>query len=136
MIKKAEHNKVSTDRVGLTLEQQTVYDDSLLPPADELKKINDISKDVLPWLMKRSEIEQNARIRFNDERIGLAKSEMSHNHKYSFVSLIMAFFIVIISFGISLYLIISGKDIVGSIFAGATVVLIISYFLKAKKKDK
>lgn len=54
MIKKAEHNKVSTDRVGLTLEQQTVYDDNLLPPADELKKIDEISKEALPWLMKRA----------------------------------------------------------------------------------
>ena len=36
---------------------------------------------------------------------------------------------------LSNYLIISGKEIIGSIFAGGTIVGIISYFLNSKKKQ-
>lgn len=39
MTKKAEQNKVS-NKSGLTLEQNTVYDDNLLPSADELAKLD------------------------------------------------------------------------------------------------
>lgn len=61
MAKKAEQNKVC-DRTGLTLEQNTVYDDNLLPSADELAKLDNVSKDIIPWIMKRTEMEQDARI--------------------------------------------------------------------------
>lgn len=44
MAKKAEQNKVC-DKTGLTLEQNTVYDDNLLPSADELAKLDNVSKD-------------------------------------------------------------------------------------------
>lgn len=43
MAKKAEQNKVC-DKTGLTLEQNTVYDDNLLPSADELAKLDNVSK--------------------------------------------------------------------------------------------
>lgn len=51
MAKKAEQNKVC-DKTGLTLEQNTVYDDNLLPSADELAKLDNVSKDIIPWIMK------------------------------------------------------------------------------------
>ena len=54
MAKKAEQNTLSDHR-GLTLEQRTVVDDNLLPPAEELAKLNDISKEILPWIMNRTE---------------------------------------------------------------------------------
>ena len=63
MAKKAEQNKVC-DKTGLTLEQNTVYDDNLLPSADELAKLDTVSKDIIPWIMKRTEMEQDARIKF------------------------------------------------------------------------
>ena len=46
----------------------------------------------------------------------------------------MAFLIVLLFLSASFYLIISGKEIIGSIFAGGTIVGIISYFLNSKKK--
>ncbi|KAA6340212.1 hypothetical protein EZS27_011905 [termite gut metagenome] len=67
MVKQAHQNKVSNKKGDITLEQNTVYDDSLLPPADELIKLNTISEDIVSWVMKRTEIEQDARIDFNKE---------------------------------------------------------------------
>lgn len=93
MAKKAEQNKVC-DKTGLTLEQNTVYDDNLLPSADELTKLNNVSKDIIPWIMKRTEMEQDARIKFNEDRMKIAKSDFRHTHWYNFTALVMAFIIV------------------------------------------
>lgn len=134
MAKKAEQNKVC-DKTSLTLEQNTVYDDNLLPSADELTKLNNVSKDIIPWIMKRTEMEQDARIKFNEDRMKIAKSDFRHTHWYNFTALVMAFIIVLIFVGFSFYLITIGQETIGTIFAGGTVVLIVSYFLKAKNKE-
>lgn len=135
MVKKAEQNKVC-DNSGLTLEQNTVYDDNLLPSADELAKLKNISADIIPWIMKRTELEQDARIKFNEDRIRLAESNFNHTHYYNFVALIMAFVIVLVFIGFSFYLIMNGQETVGTIFAGGTIALIVSYFLKSNNKKE
>lgn len=133
MAKKAEQNTLSDHR-GLTLEQRTVVDDNLLPPAEELAKLNDISKEILPWIMNRTEKEQDARISFNENRMRLTEKDLNFAHRYNMVALIMAFVIVILFLAASFYLIISGKEVLGTLFAGGTIVGIISYFLNSKKK--
>lgn len=134
MAKKAEQNKVC-DKTGLTLGQNTVYDDNLLPSADELAKLDAVSKDIIPWIMKRTEMEQDARIKFNEDRMKIAQDDFKHVHRYNFTALIMAFIIAIAFLAASFYLILHGQETIGTIFAGGTVVLIVSYFLKAKNKE-
>lgn len=65
MTKRAEQNKLRSTADGVALEHNTVYDDNLLPAADELCKLNALDSDIVPWVMKRTEIEQDARIKFN-----------------------------------------------------------------------
>lgn len=134
MAKKAEQNKVC-DKTGLTLEQNTVCDDNLLPSADELAKLDAVSKDIIPWIMKRTEMEQDARIKFNEDRMKIAQDDFKHVHRYNFTALIMAFIIAVAFLAASFYLILHGQETIGTIFAGGTVVLIVSYFLKAKNKE-
>lgn len=133
MAKKAEQNTLSNNQ-GLTFEQKTVVDDNLLPSADELAKLNEVSKDIIPWIMGRTEKEQDARIKFNEDRMRLSEKDLNFAHRYNMTALIMAFLIVLLFLSASFYLIISGKEIIGSIFAGGTIVGIISYFLNSKKK--
>ena len=71
MAKRAEQNRLSSDKGVTTLEHQTLIDDSLLPSADEFS----ISEEILPWIMERTEKEQDARIDFNREKMNLAKNE-------------------------------------------------------------
>lgn len=132
MAKKAEQNKVC-DKSGLTLEHNTVYDDNLLPSADELAKLNSVSDKIVPWIMERTEMEQNARIKFNEERVAITKKDFKHKYAYNFTALIMAFVIVLLFVSLSFYLILNGQETIGTIFAGGTMVLIVSYFLKASK---
>ena len=133
MAKKAEQNKL-TDERGLTFEQNTLVDDNLLPSADELAKLNGISEDIIPWIMARTEKEQDARIKFNEDRMRLSEKDLKFAHKYNMLALVMAFLIVLLFLSASFYLIISGKEVIGTIFAGGTIVGIVSYFLNAKRK--
>lgn len=85
--------------------------------------------------MNRTEMEQDARIKFNQDRMKIAQGDFKHTHWYNFTALIMAFIIVLVFVGFSFYLVINGQETVGTIFAGGTAVLIVSYFLKAKNKE-
>lgn len=85
--------------------------------------------------MKRTEMEQDARIKFNEDRMKIAQDDFKHVHRYNFTALIMAFIIAIAFLAASFYLILHGQETIGTIFAGGTVVLIVSYFLKAKNKE-
>lgn len=119
----------------MTFEQKTVVDDNLLPSADELSKLDAVSKEIIPWIMRRTEKEQDARIKFNEDRMRLSEKDLNFAHRYNMTALLMAFLIVILFLSASFYLIISGKEIIGSIFAGGTIAGIISYFLNSKKKN-
>lgn len=134
MVKQVQQNKLSGNNERVDIEQNTIFDDSLLPSADELAKLNAVSKEIVPWIMKRTEVEQNARIRFNDEKMQLAKDDHKHIRSYNFVSLVMAFLIVVMFLVASFYLIMNGKEIIGSIFGGSTLVLLVSYFVGRGKR--
>lgn len=136
MAKKAEQNTLQSKEGRMVLQQQVISDDSLLPPASELEKLNSVSPEIVPWILKRTEMEQDARIEFNKERIKLAKSDSKHVQWYNFVSLSMAFIIAIAFILFSFYLVANGSTITGSIFAGGTIVLIISYFFKSRKSSE
>lgn len=135
MAKKAEQNRLQ-DKNGLTVEKNTLYDDSLLPSADELSKLNSISDKIVPWIMKRTEIEQDARLKFNEDQVEMAKSDMKIRHRHSFMALLFAFIIVMSFLYFSFYLVKSGHTTEGTVFAGATIVLIVSYFLKRGESNK
>lgn len=125
-----------SDSKGMTFEQRTIVDDNLLPSADELARLNEVSKDIIPWIMARTEKEQDARIKFNEDRMRLSENDLNFAHRYNMTALIMAFLIVIAFLSASFYLIISGKELIGSIFAGGTIVGIVSYFLNSNNRRK
>lgn len=46
MVKQVQQNKLSGNNERVDIEQNTIFDDSLLPSADELAKLNAVSKDI------------------------------------------------------------------------------------------
>lgn len=132
MGRSASQNKMQQKSGELLVEHNVISEDSFLPSADELAKLNAISPGIIDWIMKRTEIEQNARIKFNDDRVGIAKSEVSHKHIFNYIALFMAFIIVLLFLFLSYKLITGGQEVVGTIFAGGTIAVIVFYFLNAK----
>jgi uncharacterized membrane protein len=134
MAKQAHQKKLSSNKDGVLLEQNSVYDDSLLPPADELAKLNDINPDIIKWIMDRTSLEQETRHLHNRERLEMTKYEFRGTRRYNIAALIFAFFVIIAGLSFSTFLIYNEMNIVGTIFAGGTLIMAANAFINASKK--
>lgn len=121
MAKKAEQNKLTTGLNGVQLEQNTVYDDNLLPAADELGKLNAIDSNIVPWIMKRTEIEQDGRVWFNKKRLRLAGREINFAGFSTVLGLLLAAALIAFLFYLSYDLIVKGHEVLGGIFGFADI---------------
>jgi uncharacterized membrane protein len=114
----------------VAIEQQTIVDDNLLPPAEELEKLNQIDTSIIPWIMQRTEKEQETRLHFNRENIRLAHRNMGITQASLWLAFILAVSILFLG-GLFIYL---GKEVAGTIFGGVGILVIIQSFLKFGKK--
>lgn len=116
--KKVEQNKIIQDESGISLEHHAAYDDSFLPSADELAKFKSIDSKIVPWLMERSEKEQDARITFNHKRLNLAYRDINYSAMLSLCGLILCAIIICGVFYLSYSLITGGYEVAGTVFGG------------------
>lgn len=130
MGRKAEQNRLTTGANGVQLEQNTVYDDNLLPAADELCKLNSINPDIIPWVMKRTEVEQNGRVWFNKKRLRLAGREINLAGFSTILGLMLAAGLMAFFFYLSYDLIIKGHEVLGGIFGAVDVCGLLSVLSK------
>lgn len=136
MGKKVEQNRLTTGLNGVQLEQNTAYEDNLLPSADELEKLNRIDQDIIPWIMRRTEVEQDGRIDFNKKRLGLASKEINFAGWSTIIGIIICAFVIVVVFYLSYKLIKDGHEAAGIAFGGADVVgmlMVISKFQFRKR---
>lgn len=137
MTKRAEQNKISSTANGVALEHNTVYDDNLLPAADELAKLNALDPGIVQWVKQRTEIEQNARIKFNLRRTALAFREINYSAFISLVGILCVVTIISGVFYLSYDLIMNGHEYAGTALGGGDVgglLMIISKFKLRKDK--
>lgn len=137
MTKRAEQNKLTSGANGFLVEQNTIYDDNLLPAADELAKLNAINPNIISWVMSRTEIEQNGRIWFNKKRLKLAGREINWAGGSTVIGLILSFVLIGAFFYLSYDLIKSDHEVLGGIFGALDLtglVSIISKFQMHKEK--
>lgn len=134
MAKKAEQTQIRQNEDGkVSAIRNTIIDDNYLPSADELQKYQNISKDIIPWIMDRVEKEQNARLKFNDDNMNLAKKDLKFRQLYDIIALILAFVLVIIALAATIWLLIEGYNIAGIFLAGGTIAVVV-YALLDKRK--
>lgn len=98
------------------VEHNAVYDDNLLPAADELAKLNAINPDIVTWVMRRTEVEQDGRVWFNKERLRLAGREINLAGFCTILGLILAFALIGFFFYLSYDLVLNGQELLGGIF--------------------
>ncbi len=94
-----------------------------MPPAEELKKLEDISPGIIEWIRNMTEAELDARIEFNNDSIRLAKYDLERSHQFNFRSLMFGFILLLVFMGLSTYLITTRFNIVGSVFGNTTLVV-------------
>lgn len=132
MGRKAEQNKISSGYDGIMVEHHAIYDDSLLPSADELGRLKEIDPDIVRWIKDRTEVEQNARLDFNKRRIALASKETSLSASITIIALVLAAAIIIGVFYLSFMLVSQGYDVAGTIFGGIDLAALVLAFSKIK----
>ncbi|MDE6577944.1 MAG: hypothetical protein K2J82_03285 [Muribaculaceae bacterium] len=135
MGKKAEQNKLSSGDGGVLVEHNTMYDDNLLPSAEELAKLNAIDPSIIPWIQKRTEIEQEARIEFNKKRLKLPFREMTWAGIDTTLGLIFCAGIIILFMWLSYNLIMSDHEIIGGIFGGLDLTGVLIVLSKFKTRN-
>ncbi|MDE7188942.1 MAG: hypothetical protein K2N96_02230, partial [Muribaculaceae bacterium] len=116
MARKVEQNKITKDDSGVSLEHHAAYDDNLLPSAEELSKLKSIEPDIIPWIMERTEKEQDARIEFNHRRMNLAHKEVNCSALLTFFGMLLAAVVIIGVFYFSYQLISNGYQVAGTVF--------------------
>ena len=131
MAKGQHRTAVSDGRRGVQLEQQTTFDDSLLPPAEELSRLKEVNPSIIQWIMERTEKEQEARIKFNNERMRLVHRDMNTTQ----MSLWLAFTLAIAILGLGGLFIALGKEVTGTILSGVGVFVVVQSFLKFGRKQ-
>lgn len=120
--------------VKAIVEQKTIVDDSILPPAEELAKLKEVKPELVEWVMDRAEKEQDARIDFNQGRMRLAKKELNGTIWVNVLSLAFAFLIVVCGMGATLWALKNGMEVAGTIFAGTTLVGAAALFTRIPRK--
>ena len=129
MAKEAHQQRLSTQKGSLVIEQHSIYDNSLLPPAEELAKLKEINPDIVTWVMERTTFEQ-------EERLKIAKYEFRGGRRYNIIALIFAFIVIIAGLSFSTFLIYNSMNIIGTIFAGGTLIMAANAFIQASKNKK
>ena len=136
MGKKAEKNTLVHKPDSVALEQTSVYDDSLLPPAEELARLKEIDPGLINWILKRTEIEQDARIKFNMDKIGLMKKDMNQVTAQNVFLVSCVFIMLLAAISLSAYFVYSGKDVTGTIFGGSSILLAAVIFVRWQAGSK
>jgi len=137
MAKHSQQNRLAKAKTGeILLEQNNAFDDSLLPSAEELGKLKEIDPNIVKWIMDRTEMEQNARIEFNKNRIRLSEYDLKKTHRFNFTALTYGFIIFLAILTMSAYFIYNGLPITGTIFAGTAIIVGAIYFIKASIAHK
>lgn len=136
MGKKAEQNRISSGQDGVMLEHRAIYDDSLLPSAEELAKLKEIDPDIISWIKKRTEIEQDARIDFNKDRLRLASKDTGLSASVTITALILATVIILAIFTLSFILVYNGYEIAGTVLGTVDLAALILAFSKIKSSKR
>jgi uncharacterized membrane protein len=136
MSRQAHQKRLSTRKEGIIVEQQSIFEDSLLPAAEELAKLQEINPDIVAWIMERTSMEQETRHSENKERLNIYKLEFRGARRYNVVALIFAFVVIIAGLSFSTFLIYNSMNVMGTVFAGSTLVVAANAFIRASKKKQ
>lgn len=139
MAKLQHSNKLAKNQRGDSIVEQNVsIDDSLLPNAAELERLKDIDPSIVTWIMARAEQEQNARHAWNRAQSEIMTSDVKKIHRFNFTAIILAFILFLTIVGASVFFIVKGLNVQGTIFGSTAIITGVVFFLQVihRNRDK
>ena len=132
MSKKAEQNRLIHQGANVALEQTSIYEDNLLPPAEELERMKRISDDLIPFVMEETRKEHEERRAFNRKRLEIMADEIKKSHQTNLLLIVITFVMFVLFVGLSALFLYLGYDISGSIFGCTAGVLVVIYITRMR----
>lgn len=105
---------------GASYEQSESYDDSLLPDAIELAKLQELDPTIIEWIKERTAKEQDARISFNSRKIDLIEGSTKKAFRMDVIVVVAAFLILVVGMLVTVYLVSQNLKVEGTVFGGIT----------------
>jgi len=130
MVKQQQHTRGVANKNQVVMEQHTIADDSLLPASEELERLQKIDPIIISWIMSRTEKEQEHRHDIDRKSIKLAKKDLNITR----TALWLAFTIAVLILSLGGGLVYIGQELVGTIFGGVGIFVVVQSFLKFGRK--
>jgi uncharacterized membrane protein len=105
------------------------FDDSPLPSADELLKLQSIDPSIVPWLMERHKVEQDFRHEAHRTQQQILAGVLQNDSNVSWYALHWAGFILLTVIGCSTYLFVIGQTVYGGLLGAAVIVSVAKLFI-------
>lgn len=121
---------------GSSFEGHVCVDDSLLPEAAELEKLKSLDPGIIDWVKERTAKEQDARHALNFRKMAEIEKSGKRAHHQDLLVIFCAVIVILSGMGFSYILINSGNSIVGSVFAGGTLLVTANSFLRFRRPAK
>jgi uncharacterized membrane protein len=118
------------DRHGIQHAEE--IDDNLLPDAAEIEKLHTLDPDILTWLKKRAEQEQNFRHTAHTNRMEMIERQNRREHNTGRMGLFLYFLLVAGCVTASYFLIRAGHSVQGSVLGGASVIFAFAIVLSKR----
>ena len=133
-LKTRQTNVKTYDADGHQVEQTFTVDDSFLPSPNELREYKEINPEIVKLLIDASRNEQAHRHYLDKQKIKAINKDSRSMHSINILGMTFAFLIISGGLALSAYLIYLEKDIIGTIFAGTTILTAAATFLNHVKK--
>jgi len=133
MAKHQREIKAARNRDQARYEHSEVFDDNLLPEATEIERLHHIDSSILEWLKTRAEKEQDFRHSAFNRRVTLVDKHNKRDHDTSRLALIFYFVLVGGCVTASYFLLQADKNLEGSIFGTAAVILALAVLITRRQ---
>lgn len=114
---------------------EETFDDTLLPDAEELKKLKQLDPKIIDWIKARAEAEQAFRQKNFLEKIKLVSRNERGNRYINYASLFFSFLLLGGGLFLSYFLIKEDHEVLGTVFTGGILVTIGSLYLSKVKSN-
>jgi uncharacterized membrane protein len=117
-VKRTKQTKgIVKDRSSAAFEQHETYDDSLLPAAEELAKLESVKPGIIEWIMERTAKEQDVRLALTQRQVAIVEEKVKNDFRLDRTAMFLAFGVIVMGVGFSTILAFIGYPLYGSGFA-------------------
>lgn len=120
------------DRPSAPFEQHETYNDTLLPSADEIFKLEEIKPGIIEWIMERTAKEQDIRLTLSSRQVGIVERKVLNDFRLDQIAMYLAFGVIVLGMGFSGLLALQGFPLFGGGFAFVSILSAAGVFFRKR----